>query len=288
MLINKVIKARRCKKGFTLLEVIISFALISIILIPIANMVLTSVKINKSTEDKQQAKAVLQDTVENIKSIENLSASVVNPLSNGVVLDKEMDEAGKVIYSLRGNINGFSIVGSIREKSVVTNNEINKMKVDKTIYFHNGSVSISNGDSTIGDAIKKSSDNLATPSDKVVIEMSEFGEIAITYGVSKNIITIPEPENNAILICLNDNKEDKLEVDMKNSSKRNNLKIYLYNGEKASQRDDIIISKFEGNIEFIEGIQDSENIINEKLYSVELNASKNGEVIENINLDLLK
>ncbi|HBA03887.1 MAG TPA: hypothetical protein DCW51_08025, partial [Clostridium sp.] len=41
MLINKVAKSRKSKKGFTLLEVIISFALISIILIPIANLVLT-------------------------------------------------------------------------------------------------------------------------------------------------------------------------------------------------------------------------------------------------------
>lgn len=288
MLINKVIKARRCKKGFTLLEVIISFALISIILIPIANMVLTSVKINKTTEDKQQAKAMLQETIENIKSIENLSALVVNPLSNGVILDKEMDEAGKIMYSLRGQINGFSIEGSIREKSVVTNNEINKMRVDKTIYFHKGSVSISNGDSTIEDAIKKSSDNLATPSEEAAIEMRESGEIEITYGISKNIVTIPEPENNAILICLGDNEKGKLKVNIKNDSKINNLKIYLYNGEKVSQRDDIVISKFQGNIELIEGIQDSENIINEKLYFVELNASKGGEIIENINLDLIK
>ncbi|HAR85676.1 MAG TPA: hypothetical protein DCR69_08080, partial [Clostridium sp.] len=60
------------------------------------------------------------------------------------------------------------------------------------------------------------------------------------------------------------------------------------NGEKVSERQDVIISKFNGQIELIEGVQHSEDIINEKLYFVELRANKNGEVVENMNLELLK
>lgn len=286
MLINKVTKSRKSKKGFTLLEVIISFALISIILIPIANLVLTSVKINKSTENKQQAKAVLQETIENIKAIDNFSSALSKSLNNGITLSEATGEDNKLIYSLSGEINGFSIEGSIKEKSQVINNKVSEMEVDRTIYFHHGSISISNGKEVIGEAIKKLSDNLATPSEEVFIEMKEAGEINVTYGGS--IIAIPKPEAKSLLICLNEDSEKKLNLSVENKSHTENLKIYLFNGEKVSERQDVIISKFNGQIELIEGVQHSEDIINEKLYFVELRANKNGEVVENMNLELLK
>lgn len=286
MLINKVTKSRKSKKGFTLLEVIISFALISIILIPIANLVLTSVKINKSTENKQQAKAVLQETIENIKSIDNFSSALSKPLNNGITLSEATGEDNKLIYSISGEINGFSIEGSIKEKSQVVNNKVSEMEVDRTIYFNKGSISLSNGKEVIGEAIKKLSDNLATPSEEVFIEMKEAGEINVTYGGS--IIAIPKPEAKSLLICLNEDSEKKLKLNVENKSHTENLKIYLFNGEKVSERQDVIISKFNGQIELIEGVQHSEDIINEKLYFVELRANKNGEVVENMNLELLK
>lgn len=286
MLINKVTKSRKSKKGFTLLEVIISFALISIILIPIANLVLTSVKINKSTENKQQAKAVLQETIENIKAIDNFSSALSKPLNNGITLSEATGEDNKLIYSISGEINGFSIEGSIKEQSQVINNKVSEMEVDRTIYFNRGSISISNGKEVIGEAIKKLSDNLATPSEEVFIEMKEAGEINVTYGGS--IIAIPKPEIKSLLICLNEDSEKKLNLSVENKSHTENLKIYLFNGEKVSERQDVIISKFNGQIELIEGVQHSEDIINEKLYFVELRANKNGEVVENMNLELLK
>jgi len=286
MLINKVTKSRKSKKGFTLLEVIISFALISIILIPIANLVLTSVKINKSTENKQPAKAVLQETIENIKTVDNFSSALSKPLNNGITLSEATGEDNKLIYSISGEINGFSIEGSIKEQSKVINNKVSEMEVDRTIYFHHGSISISNGKEVIGEAIKKLSDNLATPSEEVFIEMKETGEINVTYGGS--IIAIPKPEAKSLLICLNEDSEKKLNLSVENKSHTENLKIYLFNGEKVSERQDVIISKFNGQIELIEGVQHSDDVINEKLYFVELRANKNGEVVENMNLELLK
>jgi len=286
MLINKVTKSRKSKKGFTLLEVIISFALISIILIPIANLVLTSVKINKSTENKQQAKAVLQETIENIKAVDNFSSALSKPLNNGITLSEATGEDNKLVYSISGEINGFSIEGSIKEQSQVINNKVSEMEVDRTIYFHHGSISISNGKEVIEEAIKKLSDNLATPSEEVFIQMKEAGEINVTYGGS--IIAIPKPEAKSLLICLNEDSEKKLNLSVENKSHTENLKIYLYNGEKVSERQDVIISKFNGQVELIEGVQHSEDIINEKLYFVELSANKNGEVVENMNLELLK
>ncbi len=286
MLINKVTKSRKSKKGFTLLEVIISFALISIILIPIANLVLTSVKINKSTENKQQAKAVLQETIENIKAIDNFSSALSKSLNNGITLSEATGEDNKLVYSISGEINGFSIEGSIKEQSQVINNKVSEMEVDRTIYFNKGSISLSNGKEVIGEAIKKISDSSAISSEEVFIQMKEAGEINVTYGVSS--IDILTPKEKALLICLNEDSEKKLKLNVENKSLTENLKIYLYNKKKVSERQDIIISKFIGQIELIEGVQYSENIINGKLYFVELRANKNGEVVETMNLELLK
>jgi len=286
MLINKVTKSRKSKKGFTLLEVIISFALISIILIPIANLVLTSVKINKSTENKQQAKAVLQETIENIKAIDNFSSALSKPLNNGITLSEATGEDNKLVYSISGEINGFSIEGSIKEQSQVINNKVSEMEVDRTIYFNKGSISLSNGKEVIGEAIKKISDSSAISSEEVFIQMKEAGEINVTYGVSS--IDILTPKEKALLICLNEDSEKKLKLNVENKSLTENLKIYLYNKKKVSERQDIIISKFIGQIELIEGVQHSEDIINGKLYFVELRANKNGEVVENMSLELLK
>jgi len=169
---------------------------------------------------------------------------------------------------------------------VVTNNKVSEMKVDRTIYFYDGSISISNSKGIIGEAIKKSIGNSAIPSEEVTIEMKESGEINVTYG--KSIIAIPKPEDNALLICLNEDSDKKLNLSVENNSKAEKLKIYLYNGEKVSERQDVIISKFNGQVELIEGVKDSEDIINEKLYFVELTADKNGEVVETMNLELLK
>jgi len=154
------------------------------------------------------------------------------------------------------------------------------------LYFNKGSISLSNGKEVIGEAIKKISDSSAISSEEVFIQMKEAGEINVTYGVSS--IDILTPKEKALLICLNEDSEKKLKLNVENKSLTENLKIYLYNKKKVSERQDIIISKFIGQIELIEGVQYSENIINGKLYFVELRANKNGEVVETMNLELLK
>ncbi|MCY6355048.1 prepilin-type N-terminal cleavage/methylation domain-containing protein [Clostridium sp. ZS2-4] len=58
----------RKSKGFTLLELIISIAILGIILIPLSDMVLTSVRFAKASHDKQVATNLVQQDMEKIKS----------------------------------------------------------------------------------------------------------------------------------------------------------------------------------------------------------------------------
>lgn len=287
MLISKNTKPRKSKKGFTLLEVIIAFALISIFLIPISNLILNSVKINKLTENKQQAKAVLQDTVENLKSIENISPCI---LTNGVALSDATSEEGKSTYSLSGDINGFSIEGTITEKSQVTSNKSKEINIDRAIYFNGNSISVSSGASTIEAATEKSSSSLALKGNEVSIKVTDTKSISIIYGDIKNEINISNPKNNAVLLCVDGEatEDSRLKLNIENNIDTEKLKVYLYNRAKTSEREDIIISNLKGPIELITGMQSNEESSNSKLFSVELKAKKNNEVIETMTFDMVK
>lgn len=66
---KRKIKAR---KGMTLIEVVMSVALIAILLIPLANVAMTTLKTNKKSEIKQEASQVGQDVMEELKSYDEL------------------------------------------------------------------------------------------------------------------------------------------------------------------------------------------------------------------------
>lgn len=65
----------RKSKGFTLIELIITIAILGIIIIPLSSMVLTSVKFTKASSDKQKATNLAQRYMEQIKGAD---ASIVN------------------------------------------------------------------------------------------------------------------------------------------------------------------------------------------------------------------
>jgi prepilin-type N-terminal cleavage/methylation domain-containing protein len=61
-------KISNSKKGFTLLEVVVSIAILMIILIPILSMVYSTVKTNQMAEDRQTAQALMQKYIEAAKA----------------------------------------------------------------------------------------------------------------------------------------------------------------------------------------------------------------------------
>ncbi|GFZ32512.1 hypothetical protein CSC2_30380 [Clostridium zeae] len=117
------IKSKK-KKGMTLLEVIISIAIIGIMIVPIGNMILTSVKINKNGEDKQQAVYLSQQVLDGLKSIgsfENATIVLNNDSSNPLL------------------INALGTAGSLN---------LGDYRVDVTINRKNQDVSYNNNDTS--------------------------------------------------------------------------------------------------------------------------------------------
>jgi prepilin-type N-terminal cleavage/methylation domain-containing protein len=93
-------RIKKKKRGVTLIELIISMAILSIIIAPIGSMVITSAKINKSSENRQKGTYNGQRVLEQIKNIqatnqENLEQAIV---TNFGMVSEGVDNEGWVYY----------------------------------------------------------------------------------------------------------------------------------------------------------------------------------------------
>lgn len=278
-------------KGFTLLELVISLALIAILIIPISNLVLGSVKINKAGEDKQQAGLKLQEVIENIKSVD---------------LPKDTGEAGKVevgngVYAIKNEDKTFSISdsndkyikieGTIEE---VEDGEVEKgigsKKVDGAIYYYGASEKIgissfAKEEKQIKDAIESKSDEFKNIEDsviKIIMKSDKIIVICDKESISQDISC----KHNALLICLDnyDNK-NKLNISIENE-KDEKLTVYLY-GKEGASKDDLILKEFKGNINMISTMGEKSLQVMKK-YKVEIKAMKKGKQLESTSFTMIK
>jgi prepilin-type N-terminal cleavage/methylation domain-containing protein len=81
-------RVKKCKKGLTLLEVIISLAILSITIIPLSTLVLTSIKTSNNSEYKQRATAVAQKLLEELKLKGSSAAETLKLLDDTILLNK--------------------------------------------------------------------------------------------------------------------------------------------------------------------------------------------------------
>lgn len=126
----KLIKKNK-KKALTLIEVVISFAILFIVMVPISTMVIESTKMNKQAEDKQQATVIAQKLMEEIKSFTEYTDEV---LEGGVNIQK--DENPSLDYKITGEVEGFTVEGTIKPSANYKGeniDETSKIEVDGTI-----------------------------------------------------------------------------------------------------------------------------------------------------------
>lgn len=123
-------RIKKKKRGVTLIELIISIAILSIIIAPIGSMVITSAKINKSSENRQKGTYNGQRVLEQIKNIkatnqENLEQAIV---TNFGMASEGVDNEGWVYYD---------------KDWILTTDRVNaayKMKIRLTDRAHSGAV----------------------------------------------------------------------------------------------------------------------------------------------------
>ncbi|MBU3160434.1 prepilin-type N-terminal cleavage/methylation domain-containing protein [Clostridium frigoris] len=97
---------KKKKRGFTLIEVLVSIAIFSIMSIPVSMMVISGVKNSKSGEYKQKAAAISQQIIEELKSNNAVSASNSNKIElRSGSLDAVPATTGHNIRFSKTNIN---------------------------------------------------------------------------------------------------------------------------------------------------------------------------------------
>lgn len=134
-----VMKKVNKRKGITLIEVVISVALIAILLIPLTNLVMTSIKRNKKAEVKQEATNLGQKIVEELKAQDTIQLQSYNDVEktgkyttlDGYVMEFKQDSNGK--WTMKGTGDkGLSVEATFNKNDKVKYNnndkEVEKLK----------------------------------------------------------------------------------------------------------------------------------------------------------------
>lgn len=208
------------KRGFTLVEVIISLAIISIMIIPAMNMIVNSTRNIQKAKQREQAELIGKEVIEEIKAI-NLSGlaapSSTKVLSSGITLNKETD-------SIKGN-------GTIKDK----------YKVEVTL--------VKKSDITYAEEIHNYDDELdvSINSNNLIIENSNGREI-LKENITGRLTIVVTNENDVIKMGLK-KTEDESEVPI---SFYNEVKSIVVDGKKPGNiRFNLLDQETAVNINFI-------------------------------------
>lgn len=290
-----MLKTRSKKKGFTLVEVVLSITILAIIVTPILSMVLTSVKINKESEDKQKALYIAQQIVEQQKAASDIKVGITTTTAIDFTVTKTITELPEYKFP-DSNINNEDSGAGEGDNKAKTFSEIKydvKLQVNSTedenilnITYHNkndinesykqfkldkfGNVlNITNYDGNIIINVNKDNDTTIEDDTNKIIgykvdssEDTEVGNVVIQY----NTDTQPDIDIHGLNNCDNDlvfyfatSKEEEFNYSLINDGGK--IKSY-YNITSA----------------------DSQNSYsnNSRVYRMDIEVSKNGKSLQKI------
>lgn len=230
------------RKGYTLLEVILSVALIALLLIPISNMIMTAMKSSKRANIRQDGAIVGQQLLEELKTYDNFATNTAGfNLLDGTYLTKvATSTAEKLEYT--GTIkdgNQYYEINVLVEKDEVFNNykaatmtptsipdeEYMCIITFSTVGGHNY-INLEGDNGNVGIVIpehgtsskllldvNKKSDN------ELLLTLEDYGE-NIYQGVidSRNIIDSTKIAYNRVKVKLNDNFSGNIPIIVNNNA----------------------------------------------------------------------
>ncbi len=219
------------KKGLTLIEIIISLAILSIIIAPILSLTLSSVKTNKKSDEKMEALSLAQKNMEGIKSPKYIIVK-----SNYIQIGNELtrnynDGAYKITETLL--IPSQSQV--VDEFSIIRDDE-----ADIVVKFHGANIGVYDKDN---DALIK---NLGVTNNSSVVEV-RCDNSMLDFGldeVYKLPITTGSDFQINVKIYLSNNN---LKMNIINLSNNGKLKLHFIKQDESSQ---FTFNKFIGNVEY--------------------------------------
>lgn len=248
------------KKGLTLIEIIISLAILSIIIAPILSLTLNSVKINKKSDEKMEALSLAQKKMEGIKSPKYI-IDKSNYTQVGNELTKNYDEGN---YKITETLLIPSQSQIVDEFSIISDNQ-----TDIVVKFDGLNMGVY--DNSNGALIK----------DLGEIDNSSIVEVKC----NNNMLVLGLDEDYKFNIATGSNFELRIKIYLSNINLKMNIINFSDSGKlklnfiKQDESSQFSFNKFIGNVEYY-SINPS-NLPNNKgdkyrLYEVKVKVEKIG------------
>ena len=241
----------KAKKGMTLIEVIISVALLSILIVPLSGLVISSLRNNKNSEYKQRASYVGQKVLEELKAYDEILLNIDGGTEYFELLDGDRIIKASVGNSFSGNFSR-TIYGSISEP-LSTGEEIYQVSVtmernDKFQYSDKDNLNeYSNADFRLNflkdfnnkvnlasDPINKSLS--VSNNDEIIVELNDNLNLKI-YKKNNEASSIDETKsaeiNNKLLLYVDETYSNSNNIEIKNNTS-NIIYVYLIKNAASS------------------------------------------------------
>ena len=287
---------RKMKKGLTLIELIISLALLGIIIVPIGGYALGSIKNSLESEKKQKASFIGQRFLEEIKAYDEIVLKTSEEgkkyfqLLDGEIIFKEQDSSEvkdehgvikKLPEIYRGNFekDNFKLETEIKEDEIFKYNNINNLEniTDETFTL--------NLRASVGIASLEIKENLTKVSDfrnDLVITLEENLKIKIDDSLTEQELVSDSSSNNlknTIIINIEKSFSLNKKIEIRNKTGKT-INIYVVKDKASTGQVNVFAT--EGSV-FINDEIDlyEENIDGKKFnYSIKVRDKKNKLIFE--------
>ncbi|NLK94099.1 MAG: prepilin-type N-terminal cleavage/methylation domain-containing protein [Clostridiales bacterium] len=279
----------KAKKGMTLIELIISVALLSILIVPLSGLVISSLSNNKRSEYKQRASYVGQKVLEELKAYDEILLKEEGGTEYFELLDGDKIVKSSEGSSFSGNFSR-TIYGSISEP-LSTGEEIYQVSVtmernDKFQYSDKDNLNeYSNADFRLNflkdfnnkvnlasDPINKSLS--VSNNDEIIVELNDNLNLKI-YKKNNEASSIDETKsaeiNNKLLLYVDETYSNSNNIEIKNNTS-NIIYVYLIKNAASSGKLNIIPNS--GNVILYEEDEIEKNQIGD-LYNYTVIVSDN-------------
>ena len=245
---NKV----KAKKGMTLIEVIISVALLAILIVPLSGLVMSSLKNNISAEYRQKASYIGQKVLEELKAydkitLKNDAGKKYFELLDGdeIIQDLKEDSTGN---TFKGSFDR-TIYGGASESAGKDDNLYNvEVKLEKDLNFqyenvnnldkNNNAAFILNflRDSSNNNIIKikDNLDNSYAISNELIMELDKNSNNLIVYKKNEStpLVTVNKTnvDNNTIVLYIKEGFSQNINIEFKNNTEET-VEIHLISGD---------------------------------------------------------
>lgn len=293
---NKV----KAKKGMTLIEVIISVALLSILIVPLSGLVMSSLKNNISAEYRQKASYIGQKVLEELKAydkitLKNDTGKKYFELLDGdeIIQDLKEDSTGN---TFKGSFDR-TIYGGASESAGKDDNLYNvEVKLEKDLNFqyenvnnldkNNNAAFIFNflRDSSNNNVIKieDNPDNSYAVSNELIMELDKNSNNLIVYKKNESTplvnVNKTKADNNTIVLYIKEGFSRNVNIEFKNNIEET-VEIHLISGDNNSSKFKIYSSI--GDVILYEEKQIEENPVADMYnYKVTVKDSENNTLFE--------